>query len=181
MVHYRETVSPDSNQVIAPPPQGAWAAVTDQTLPGYAILYQDLFLEPGYTHTLTFKLYYVNRHTAFVTPADLTTDSVYNQQYRVDIIRPTASILSVSAADVLANLFQTRVGDPLRWGQLNHRQSYAVRRHHCSFPFAAASNSSFQRSVDDVALYSVPNDSPPVARRADDGVCDRELRSQCTR
>ena len=35
-----------------------------------------------------------------------------NQQYRVDLIKPSAPIDSVAAGNVLRNLFQTQPGDP---------------------------------------------------------------------
>jgi hypothetical protein len=35
-----------------------------------------------------------------------------NQQYRVDILRPSAPVDSVAPGDVLATVFQTEVGDP---------------------------------------------------------------------
>src|SRR6185295_15356019 len=40
------------------PPQGTWAAVTDERRPDTAILYQDIALEPYYSHQLTMTLYY---------------------------------------------------------------------------------------------------------------------------
>ncbi len=109
---YSGTTSPLSAFTIPAPPQGTYAAASDQFGPGSHVLYQDVALEPGMTHSLSFMLYYDNRNGAFHTPASLSYTVVPNQQYRVDIVRPTASPFSVAAADVLASVFRTDVGDP---------------------------------------------------------------------
>src|SRR6476661_581870 len=43
---------------ISPPPEGNFAAVSDEIGPGTHILYQDIVLEPGVNHQLSFVLYY---------------------------------------------------------------------------------------------------------------------------
>ncbi len=99
---------------------GTYAAVADQGEPGSQVLYQDLTLEAGETHTLTFTHYYVNRATEeqsdtplFASPPtlDYSIDGI-NQQYRVDIMKATADPFSVDPADVLQTVFQTQPGDP---------------------------------------------------------------------
>jgi hypothetical protein len=109
---YTGTTSPLSGFTIAPAPDGTHAAVTDQFAPGSHVLYQDVALEAGFAHTLSFTLYYENRAGAFATPMTLDFNVFPNQQYRVDILRPSAPVDSVAAGDVLANVFRTDVGDP---------------------------------------------------------------------
>ena len=55
---YSGTASPTNALSIAAPPQGSFAAVTDQSSQGTRILYQDVALEPGQTHTLSLYVYY---------------------------------------------------------------------------------------------------------------------------
>src|SRR5262249_45336898 len=57
---YNGTISPLSGHLIAPPPEGSFAATTDQTGPGTHILYQDFALEAGSHHSLSFVVYYAN-------------------------------------------------------------------------------------------------------------------------
>jgi hypothetical protein len=110
---YTGTTSPFSGFTVAAPPQGQFAATTDQGGPGSHVMYQDLALERGHTHRLTFTLYYANRAGAFFTPAALSESVSPNQQYRVDIVKPSAAATSVAAGDVLKNVFQTPVDGPM--------------------------------------------------------------------
>jgi len=153
---YSGTSSPLSGGPIAAPPEGTHAAVTDQTGPGSHVLYQDVALETGFKHTLSFDVYYDNRAGAFATPASLGFTVSPNQQYRVDIIRPTAPVTSVAPGDVLATVFQTKVGDPLTLAptpvsfDLSNFAGTTVR-----IRFAEVDNQSFfNASVDNVAVTS---------------------------
>jgi len=120
---YAGQTSPLSGFLVAPPPEGNFAAITDQFGPGSHILYQDvvlqgpvLNLEPitGCKHTLSFLLYYENRAGVFYTPDSLdSANAGPNQQYRVDVLDPSADPDSVAPADVLAQVFQTHAGDPV--------------------------------------------------------------------
>ena len=157
---YSGISSPISGQTIAAPPEGTFAATTDQAGPGSFILYQDLTLEPGLEHTLSFTIYYENRAGVFHTPASLSEGVYPNQQYRVDIIDPAAPVDSVAAGDVLANVFQTEVGDPASlaptpiYFDLTSFAGSTVR-----LRFAQVDNQYFfQASVDDVRLESVSLD-----------------------
>ncbi len=69
-------------------------------------------LEPGFNHMLSLQVYYENQGGTFATPPSLDYNVFPNQQYRVDIVRPSAPVDSVAPGDVLANVFQTNVGDP---------------------------------------------------------------------
>jgi D-alanyl-D-alanine carboxypeptidase len=94
------------------PPQGRFAAVTDVNGPGTRILYRDLRLEGRFSLQLSVF------HTGtgpFSSPATLAYDTPEaNQQFRIDLIRPSAPIDSVAKGDVLVNVFHTSPGDPAR-------------------------------------------------------------------
>jgi carbohydrate binding protein with CBM4/9 domain len=104
-----------------PPAQGTYAATTDQEGSGTHILYQDVALEPGFTHTLSMTVYY-DSHAPLTNPMpntlnssggpSATTFEQSNQQYRIDVIRPSAPIDSLSPSDVLTTVFATKAGDP---------------------------------------------------------------------
>lgn len=110
---YSGTNSPINGFGIAAPPEGTYAATTDQGNAGSRILYQDVTLEPSSHHTLSFVVYYNNQAGTFATPPSLDFTEAANQQYRVDVLNPTAPVTSVTPGDVLATVFQTNVGDPL--------------------------------------------------------------------
>ena len=109
---YTGTTGPLSGFPIPAPAEGAFAAISDQTFPSSQVLYQDIALEPGFTHMLTFTLYYQNAAQIFVPQTTLDVNADPNQQYRVDIMDPAAPPDSVAAADVLAQVFRTEEGDP---------------------------------------------------------------------
>jgi hypothetical protein len=91
------------------PPQGKFAAVTDMNGPGRRILYRDVNLDGRYTLRLT--LFYVNA-AGFVSPETLDYESTENQQFRIDLLTPSAPLESLTAANVLTNVFRTSPGDP---------------------------------------------------------------------
>jgi D-alanyl-D-alanine carboxypeptidase len=94
------------------PPQGRFAAVTDMNGPGTRILYRDLRLEGRFT--LRVSVFYAGTGP-FSSPATLASDApVANQQFRIDLVRPSAPIDSVAEGDVLVNVFGTSPGDPAR-------------------------------------------------------------------
>jgi hypothetical protein len=109
---YSGTTSPLVGAPIAAPPQGTFAATTAQPAPGSHVLYQDIALEPNAKHTLSFFLYYHNFAPGFATPDTLDRTVFPNQQYRVDVLKPSANPFSVDPNDVLARIFRTEVGDP---------------------------------------------------------------------
>ena len=94
------------------PPQGRFAAVTDANGPGTRILYRDLRLQGRFT--LQLSVFYAGTDP-FSSPATLAYDTPEaNQQFRIDLIRPSAPIDSVAKSDVLVNVFHTSPGDPVR-------------------------------------------------------------------
>ena len=91
------------------PPQGDFAAMTDQFGPGTHILYQDVVVPSN--ATLGFDLYLANRAGIYASPPTLDADIPEpNQQFRMDIMDPTAPLDDVGAG-VLANVYQTMPGD----------------------------------------------------------------------
>ena len=109
---YTGTSTPLNGFPVAAPPEGTHAAVTDQGGPGSHVLYQEVALESGFGHTLSFDVYYENQAGFFAAPPTLDFNVFPNQQYRVDVLRATADPTSTAPGDVLATVFQTREGDP---------------------------------------------------------------------
>jgi hypothetical protein len=151
---YSGTTAPLSERPITAPPQGDFAATTDQGGPGSHVLYQDIILEPNAEHTLSFTLYYRNEAEDFATPDTLDYNTRPNQQYRVDIVKPSANPFSVDPKDVLASVYQTEVGDsntlePTRTTfDLSPYAGQTVR-----LRFTETENQDFFRaSVDDIAV-----------------------------
>ena len=109
------TGSPLNGFAVGAPPQGSFAAMTDQGGPGSHVLYQDFVVPVGVSSaSLDFQYFINNTAGAFFTPNSLDAFGGFaNQQARVDIITTSANVFSVAAGDVLLNLFQTQVGDPL--------------------------------------------------------------------
>jgi hypothetical protein len=113
---YSGTVSPLEPGIgppVPPPPAGNFAAITDQEGPGTHILYQDIAVEPGNAQRLSMLLYYASDALlATPEPHTLSFEEFPNQQYRVDLVRPTAPLETVDPADILATIFATKTGDP---------------------------------------------------------------------
>jgi hypothetical protein len=98
---------------VPPPPQGNFAAISAQGNPGTHILYQDIALEPGFSHVLMLTAYYHSLAPLKVpSPDTLSASGEPNQQYRIDVIKPTAPITSLEPSDILAPVFATHEGDP---------------------------------------------------------------------
>ncbi|HKF82980.1 MAG TPA: hypothetical protein VKB23_08480 [Solirubrobacterales bacterium] len=110
---YTGIVPPGPSELnVTPPPNGNYAAVTSQGGEGLHILYQDVPLEPYYTHQLVLMAYY--RSDAPLTtpsPDGFGFEGDANQQYRIDVMNPAAPPDSVNPADVLASVFATKTGD----------------------------------------------------------------------
>jgi hypothetical protein len=108
--NYTGTFSPISASPIPAPPQGTHAAITDQADESRQILYQDVTLPPGGSvNQLSLFAYY--REGPFASPDTLSLD-VPNEQYRIDVMKPSAPIDSVSPGDVLINLLRTTPSSP---------------------------------------------------------------------
>jgi hypothetical protein len=116
---------PNPADPVQPPPQGAFAAVADQANPDGLILYQDVALEPGRSHQLSLLAYYdsyspiavPNPDTLSVADETLRLPNgkfKKNQQFRIDVIRPEASLESLAPGDLLRTVFATKLGDRLK-------------------------------------------------------------------
>jgi hypothetical protein len=124
-------IAPSAKPLLAPkfppfftPPQGNWAAVTDEERPDTAILFQDIALEPFWTHQLTMTFYYHSFVPIFVPSPDTLAlpgpqivpiegePKPTQQQVRVDVMKPTAPIESLNPSDTLMTLFASKTGDP---------------------------------------------------------------------
>ena len=112
---YSGTSTPINSFTVLPPPDGVFAAITDQTGGGTHLLIQDIFIPQGATVTCSAVIYYENRAEDFFTPDDLFSSNGPNQQARVDILSKNANLFTVSDG-VLLNVFQTLPGDPLSRG-----------------------------------------------------------------
>jgi len=109
------TSSPVNGMAVPAPPGGTTAAMSDAEGPGTHLLFQNFTVGSSVTAaSLAFDVFIGNRATAFSTPATLDWSSpTLNQQARVDILLASADPFSAAPADVLLNVFQTHVGDPL--------------------------------------------------------------------
>jgi hypothetical protein len=99
------------------PPQGKFAATSDEVSFDTLILSQEIALAPGFDHRLSLLVYYDSLvPIAVPTPDTLSVDpavlSGANQQFRIDIVKPEASPESLDPADVLRTVFRTQPGDP---------------------------------------------------------------------
>ncbi|HET7507750.1 MAG TPA: hypothetical protein VFJ53_05270 [Solirubrobacterales bacterium] len=148
-----------------PPPQGSYAAVTDEYNPDTAILYQDVALEPSWTHHLALTLYYKSYAPITVPePNTLATDDTFenNQQLRVDVMKPTAPIESLASGDILATVFANKNGDPMEMAPATFTADLT--------PFAgqtvrlrvanAVQDNVFNTGVDAVSISSTPPPAP---------------------
>jgi len=106
---------------VPPPPAGTFAAIVSQSAPGTHILYQDVVLEASYTHQLSLTAYYRSKE-ALETPEPnslLVPEAEFgpsNQQFRIDVVKPSASIISLAPSDILATVFATKKEDPQEMG-----------------------------------------------------------------
>jgi hypothetical protein len=153
---------PEANNELFAPPCGEFAAVTAQGDPSSQVLYQDLVLEDGMTHTLSMQLSYINNAEDFVNP-DPDTLSIQtqeaNQQYRVEIIDPEADPFSVDPDDILLEIFRTQPGDPLSmdWTEFADVDLSEFAGQTVRLRFAEADTESFfNAAADCVELVSEP-------------------------
>jgi D-alanyl-D-alanine carboxypeptidase len=94
------------------PAQGTFAAVSDTNGPGTRILYRDVKLDGRFR--LHLSVFYAGGG-GFSSPKTLAYDEAgANQQFRIDLVAPSAPIDSVAQGDVLVNVFATSAGDPDR-------------------------------------------------------------------
>jgi hypothetical protein len=95
------------------PPQGTHAAVTVQNEESRQILYQDITLPPGGSVNQLSLFAYYTANGPIVSPDTLDPSiSGVNEQYRIDVMRPSSPIDSVASGDILLTVFRTLTGDP---------------------------------------------------------------------
>jgi CubicO group peptidase (beta-lactamase class C family) len=105
-----EQSDPNAPFHVPDPPEGRFAAVTDMNGPGTRILYRDVGLDGRSTLHLTV---FYEGSASFSSPDTLAYESPEpNQQFRIDLIDPSAPIDSVADGDVLVNVFRTSPADP---------------------------------------------------------------------
>ena len=96
-------------QHIVAPPSG-FAAMSTQSDAGSHVLYQDVAI-PGGVSAVTLSVdLYINSDIGFSTPPTLDYKTKPNQQFRIDIMDPTADVQDVGGG-VLANLYATKSTD----------------------------------------------------------------------
>jgi len=94
------------------PPQGKFAAVSDTNAPGTRILYRDVRLHGRLRLHLT--AFYAGAG-GLSSPQSLAYDEPRtNEQFRIDLVAPSAPIDSVARRDILAKIFATSAGGPDR-------------------------------------------------------------------
>ena len=112
---YTGTTAPISGMfggTVSPPPQGNYAAVADQGGPGRRILYQDITVPSGAPQYLTLFVYY-RTDADLISPDSLDPSGPFqNEQYRIEVMKPTAALDSVAPTDILKTVFGTQTGDP---------------------------------------------------------------------
>lgn len=156
------TASPINSMSVPAPPGGATAAMTDAQAPGSHVLYQDFTITaPVGSAILSFDTYLGNQAGGFFVPDPNTLDfavAAFNQQARVDILLGGASAFSLSADDVLLNIYQTTSATFADPGYTSHSADIAaVLNAHLNtvlrLRFAETDNvSTFQFGADNVSL-----------------------------
>jgi hypothetical protein len=110
---YVESAKEGAEEAWPPPPDGSFFARDTESSPDTPILYQDIYLEPGFSHVLSMYVYYFSEAPIVVpSPNTLASNGPSNQQLRVDVMSPSAPIESVSPGDILATVFANQNGDP---------------------------------------------------------------------
>jgi PEP-CTERM motif-containing protein len=160
--------SPVNGTAVPAPPGGSTAAMSDAQGPGSHVLYQTFMVTaPVPQAMVSFDLFIGNRAAAFSTPnsLDFATPAL-NQQARVDILAGGADPFSMSAADLLLNLFQTTTGDALVSGYSHHASDITtLLNSHLNAPltlrFAETDNVfAFQLGIDNVDIQETAVPEP---------------------
>ena len=173
------TTSPVTGEIVPAPQTGLTAAMSDAGGPGSHVLYQDFVVpafgpgESGFAFQAS--LFVGNRADRFALPNSLQFDVLgsgtagFNQRARVDItLAGATSPFTLAANEVLRNVYETKVGDPLISGYtsinadltsiLAGRTGQTLR-----LRFAEVDNlGPFQFGVDNVDISAVPEPSSAV-------------------
>jgi hypothetical protein len=160
---YSGTESPRSPAFppVPAPPAGSFAAIVDQGPPSQIVLYQDIVVEPGNTQQLSMLLYYNSDEEMKMPDPPTLSLGVINQQYRVDLMRPSAPLDSVAPGDVLAPIFGTKTGDPqvrTPFPQTVELAPFAGQT--VRLRFAQSATNRLRAGVDSVAILGEPPQPP---------------------
>jgi hypothetical protein len=154
---------------VQPPPQGTYAATTDEANPDTLILYQDVALEAGSSHQLSLLAYYDSYEPIAVpAPSTLSVDEEVlggqgNQQFRIDVMKPDAPLESVDPADILRTVFATKPKDPQTMAptrltaNLSAFAGQTVRLRIAN----AVDDEVFNAGVDAISISSTPQERSP--------------------
>lgn len=107
---------PQSGDFVIAPFAGSGAVSSDEFENSSSSLYQDVSLEAGFTHKFEYKHGWNNEADNWFTPEPMNfaLGAVeFNQQLRVDVIKPSADPRTTNASDILATSFQTDPTTPL--------------------------------------------------------------------
>lgn len=153
------------------PPTGSFSAMSTQLDIGTHIISQVITLPENGNARLSFRLFIGNRAGDFFSPPTLSFfRSYYQQQFRMDIMDPTADIMDVEAG-VLLNVYQTQPGDAAVsagyltvTADLSDFDGKSVR-----LRFAESDNLLFFHvGIDDVSVIASTGEQPPVANAGPD-------------
>jgi hypothetical protein len=159
---YAGDKTPFDEEPFFSPPQGNWAASSDEDEADTAILYQDITLQPYAQDLLTMTVYYVSQAPIFVpTPNTLAVAGVagvHNQQLRVDVVKTSAPLESLEPSDVLATVLANENGDPETMAPTQFSadlSAYAGRTVRLRIA-NAVNDDVFNAAVDAVSIASTP-------------------------
>lgn len=113
--NYTGTTAPIGPVTIPAPAGGARAAVTDQNEASTSVLYQDVVLEPGQTHTLKYDYFFLNMSVdlwEIPSPDSFSFQTPDNQQFAIDVTTTAASPMTTNPAEILASSRRAAVTDP---------------------------------------------------------------------
>jgi hypothetical protein len=99
------------NSDLVDPPHGTYAIVSDQSGPGSHVLHQTVQLPRRGRLGLRFVLMY-DSDAPLRAANTLRHDTVNNQQFRMDVIRPGAPLRTLNPNNILATAFRTQTGGP---------------------------------------------------------------------
>jgi hypothetical protein len=106
------------------PPHGTFAIITQQGGPGSHVLHQRVRLPGRGQLRLKFVLWY-DSSARLVSNDSLSHRGQDNQQFRMDILKPGATLRTLNPDAILATIFRTRTGGDRERGPLAIQQ-----RHH---------------------------------------------------
>jgi hypothetical protein len=109
---YTGTVSPLNASPVTAPPQGRYAAITDQGDPGLHILYQDITLPAGGSQNLLTLTAYYTSDGPITSRSTLDPGVTPNQQYRIDVLRAGSPITTMAGGRIVRSLLVTTTGGP---------------------------------------------------------------------